>query len=169
MLSDSFINTIYIKISYLCFRLIIIFVLNAMFYSDKYITDVYENGGKLNFLNSLPKSIYSLLITLFVSTLLKLLINNLQKILELISNKDTAEFYYIMNIYLIKIKNKLIAYFCIEFSLSLFCLYYCSAFCAVYQNSKIFWFLGGLETILFDFIFSLFICLIITIFRYNFN
>ena len=138
-----------------------------MFYSDKYISLVFGNEGKLNFFSSLPKAIYSLLITILISSLLKLLLNNREKIIRLISNKDRTEFFSIMNKALKDIKNKLIAYYIIEFSISLFCLYYCSAFCAVYQNSKIFWFYGCLETILFDFIFSVIICFFITTFRYE--
>ena len=167
ILSDSFINSIPIKLSYLSFRLIVIFALNALFYSDKYISLVFGNEGKLNFFSSLPKAIYSLLITILISALLKLLLNNREKIIRLISNKDRTDFFSIMNKALKDIKNKLIAYYIIEFSISLFCLYYCSAFCAVYQNSKIFWFYGCLETILFDFIFSVIICFFITTFRYE--
>ena len=40
-LSDSFINSIPNKLSYLSFRLIVIFALNALFYSDKYISLVF--------------------------------------------------------------------------------------------------------------------------------
>ena len=162
IISDSFINLIPIKISYLSFRLEIIFALNALFYSDKYITQVFENAGKFVFLNSLPKSIYSLLLTILTSIGLKMLLNNKKRILLLIKSKEKIIYNTEIDNILKIIKTKLIIYFSLQFSFTLFFLYYCSAFCAVYQNSQIYWIYSCLETILFDIIFSCLFCLLIT-------
>ena len=62
-----------IKISFLLFGYEISFFLNALFYTDDYISDTYHNNGILDFFSSLPKSIYSFLITLIISMLLKML------------------------------------------------------------------------------------------------
>ena len=163
IISDSFLNLITIKINYLCFRLVLIFVFNAFFYTDKYITDVFENEGNLNFFNSLPKAVYSFLITTVISIGLKFLLNSKKEIINLIRKKGKSEFGLKMKEILEKIKTKLIIYFSIQFILTLFFLYYCSVFCAVYQNSQIFWFYGCLETILFDIIFSCLFCLFIAL------
>ena len=166
IISDPFLNLITIKISYFCFRLELIFAFNAFFYTDKYITDVFENEGNLNFFNSLPKAVYSFLITTVISIGLKFLLNNKREILKLIRNKDKSDFNYQIKGILVKMKTKLIIYFSIQFTFTLFFLYYCSVFCAVYQNSQIFWFYGCLETILFDILFSCLFCLIIGLCEY---
>ena len=162
IISDSFINLLPIKISYLCFRIELILVLNALFYSDNYITQVFENEGNLDFFKSLPKAIYSLLITILICIPIKFLLNNKKEIFDLIKNKDKIKFNSIMEKILPKIKTKLIIYFAFQFSFTLFFLYYCSSFCAVYQNSQMFWIYGCLETILFDAIFSCLYCLLLT-------
>jgi len=162
IISDSFINLITIKISYLSFRIELILVLNALFYSDNYISQVFENEGKLDFFISLPKAIYSLLITILICIPLKFLLNNKEEVFNLIKNKDKVKFNSIMEKMLPKIKTKLIIYFSIQFAFTLFFLYYCSSFCAVYQNSQMFWIYGCLETILFDAIFSCLYCLLLT-------
>ena len=165
IISDSFINLIPIKISYLCFRLEIMLVLNAFFYSDEYISQTFENEGKLNFFKSLPKAIYSLLITISFCIILKLLLNNKKEILDLIKSKEKIKFNLTSSEILKSVKTKLIIYFIIQFLFTLFFLYYCSAFCAVYQNSQIFLVFGFLETILFDIIFSCLYCLFLTSIR----
>ena len=166
IISDSFINLFSIKINYLCFRLILIFALNALFYTDNNITQIFENKGKLNFINSLPKSIYSILITILFCIILKYLLNNKKEIYKLINNKDKKGYNILMSKILKTIKIKLIIYFSIQFSFSLFFLYYSSAFCAVYQNSQIFWFYGFLESILFDIIFSCVFCFLVALCRF---
>ena len=165
IISDSFINLIPIKISYLIFRLELFLALNAFFYSDKYISQTFENEGKINFFKSLPKAIYSLLVTILFCIVLKLLLNNKKEILDLIKRKEKTKFNLILNEILKSIKTKLIIYFTIQFIFTLFFLYYCSAFCAVYQNSQIFLIYGFLETILFDIIFSCLYCLFLTSIR----
>ena len=165
IISDSFINLIPIKISYLIFRLELFLALNAFFYSDKYISQTFENEGKINFFKSLPKAIYSLLVTILFCIVLKLLLNNKKEILDLIKRKEKTKFNSILNEILKSVKTKLIIYFTIQFIFTLFFLFYCSAFCAVYQNSQIFLIYGFLETILFDIIFSCLYCLFLTSFR----
>ena len=164
--SDSFINLNTIKINYLLFRTELILAFNSLFYSDKYISQVFENNGKLDFLYSLPKSIYSTLMTILISIALKFLLNNKKEIINLIQNKDNTKFHNTMKKILEIIKIKLIIYFSIELFFTLFFLYYCSAFCALYQNSQIFWIYGCLETILFDFIFSFIYCLFVALCRF---
>ena len=166
IISDSFLNLLTIKINYLCFRLELIFAFNAFLYSDNYITQVFEGKGQLNFVYSLPKSIYSFLITTIISIGLKFLLNNKKEILDIIQNKNKSEFNQKIKAILKKIKTKLIIYFSIQFSFTLFFLYYCSAFCAVYQNSQILWIYGCLETILFDIIFSCLFCLFISLCKF---
>ena len=45
-------------------------------------------------------------------------------------------------------------------------LYYVSAFCAVYRNSQIYWFIGCLESFGIDSFVAVAICFLLTLFRY---
>ena len=175
-ISESFINLRSIKINYLCFRLEIIFVLNALFYTDSYISKAYYNNGNLDFIISLPKAFYSFLVSMLVTIFLKLLSINKKDIYKIIKNKedkddndkkkDYLEYKDLINIILYKTKIKLIIFFIIQFIFSFIFMYYITAFCSVYQNSKIYWLFGCLETLAIDMIFPFIYCLFIASFRY---
>ena len=107
--SESFINLRSIKINYLCFRLEIIFALNALFYSDNYISKAYHNNGQLYFFTSLPKALYSFLFSILIAILLKWLTNNKKGIYNIIRNKDNKLLYNdLIHKLLFKIKIKLL-------------------------------------------------------------
>jgi hypothetical protein len=166
-ISDSFIDLRTIKINLLCFRLEIIFVLNALFYTDSYISKTYHNNGNLNFGFSLPKAIYSILVSIIVTIFLKMLTTSKKEIYKKIKeNDDKLEYLMAINEVLNNIKIKLIVFFILQFIFSFIFLYYVSAFCAVYQNSKLYWFYGCLESIAVDFLISFIYCLFLTTFRY---
>jgi hypothetical protein len=139
------------KLSFLVFSFEISFFLNAFFYTDEYISDTYHNNGVLNFFSSLPKSIYSFFVTLIVANLLKILSTSKKEFMKIIKEVDDKQEYLdLMQKELKKLRIKLIIYFTIIFMLGLFFLYYCSAFCAVYTNSQLFWFYGCLESLAMD-------------------
>jgi len=74
-ISESFLNLRSIKINFLCFRLEIIFVLNALLYTDSYISKAYYNNGNLDFIISLPKAFYSFLASNVSYNIFKIVIN----------------------------------------------------------------------------------------------
>ena len=169
---NTFFSEIYlelraIKISFMIFGYQIGFFLNSFFYSDEYISDTYHNNGILNFVSSLPKSIYSFLVTIILSSLLKMLSNSKKQLSKIINTKkNEQEFIEAIEIELNKLKKKLIAYYIIVFILGLFFNYYASAFCAVYINSRMFWFLGCIESLVLDFITPFAICFCLAGLRY---
>jgi len=166
-ISDSFIDLKTIKINLLFFRLEIIFVLNALFYTDSYISEAYHNNGNLNFGFSLPKAIYSILVSIIVTIFLKMLTTSKKEIYKKIKeNDDKLEYSMAINDVLNNLKIKLIVFFICQFICSFIFLYYVSAFCAVYQNTKLFWFYGCLESIVIDFLIAFIYCIFITTFRY---
>ena len=165
--SEAFLDLRPIKINFLFFRLEIIFVLNALFYSDSYISKAYHNDGKLDFILSLPKAFYSFLICILISILLRLLLNNRKDIFKVIKEKDdNYGFKNMMKNALKKSKIKLIIFFVCELIFSFIFLYYVTAFCAVYQNTRINWIFGCFETIAIDFIFPFIYCIFLVSFRY---
>lgn len=119
--------------------------LNALFYTDSLIATKYKNGGTLDFIISLPKSIYSCLIGIIIGFLLNLLSNSKKQLTDIIkTEKDKGEFRNKARRILKRLKKKLIFYFLTNFILMIFFLYYVSAFCAVYHDTQISWLTGGL-------------------------
>ena len=153
---NTFIKDIYlelrsIKLSFLVFSFEISFFLNAFFYTDAYISKAYHNDGVLDFISSLPKVLYSFIVTLIVSNLLKMLSNSKKKLMKIIKDIDYKEKYLeLMETELNKLRKKLAIYYTIVFILGLFFFYYISAFCAVYSHSQKYWFFGCLESFALD-------------------
>ena len=165
--TDLYLELRSIKLSFLIFGFEINFFLNALFYTDEYISDTYHNDGVLDFFSSLPKSIYSFIVTLVISNLLKMLSSSKKQLLKIIKEKeDKNEYLKELEYELNKFKKKITFYFIIVLLLSIFFSYYTSAFCAVYQNSQTFWLIGCLESLALDFATPFLICAVLSVLRY---
>jgi len=165
--SDSYLDLRIIKISFLFFSLIISFFLNSFFYTDDYISESYHNNGVLDFVSSLPKAIYSFLVTIIISNLLKMLSTNKKNLKEIINEKlSKMEYLKRMESALKQLRIKLIIYFICLFTFGILFLYYITAFCAVYQNSQYYWLYGCLESFFLDMLTPFFICILLACFRY---
>ena len=165
--TDNNLDLLIIKTSFLIYFFEISFFLNALFYTDDYISDAYYNNGVLDFVSGLPKSIYSVIATLILGNLLKILSNNKSEFMQLIKeNSKNEDYIKLMDNILVKLRNKLIVYFILVLILGFFFLYYVSSFCAVYRYSQKYWILGCLESFAIDSAISVVICLLIALFRY---
>lgn len=60
--------------------------------------------------------------------------------------------YLISLIYMKRIRVRMYAYILITVAVNLFFVYYCAAFCAVYQNSQTSWIYGMITTIIISFV-----------------
>ena len=121
----------------------------------------------MNFISGLPKSIYSFLLTLIITNLLRILSSSKSELMKLIIGlKNVNNFINVLNIILLRLRKKLIAYFILIIILGLFFWYYVTAFCAVYHNSQKFWIFGCVQSFALDFLTSLIICIFITLLRY---
>ena len=166
-ISDSYLDLRIIRISFLIFTFEISYFLNALFYTDSYISDTYENNGVLDFVSSLPKSIYSFLLSAFLAFFLSILSTNKDQLkLILAKRKNKKEYIKDFTKVLKYLKIKLIIFFCLVIFLGLGFWYYVSAFCAVYQNSQYYWLYGCLESTFLDFCTSFLICFILACLRY---
>ena len=166
--TDNHLDLFVIKLSFFVFTFQISFFLNALFYTDEYISDAYHNNGVLDFISGLPKSIYSYIATLITTNLLRMLSTSKNELLRLIIEKlrFNKSYLYLMQIKLTKLRRKLILYFIIVFSFSLIFWYYVTSFCAVYRNNQKYWFFGCFESFGMDSLVSLIICLFLAIFRF---
>ena len=147
----SYLDLRIIKISFLIYTNEISFFLNAFFYTDKYISDTYHNDGVLDFFSSLPKSIYSVIVSMIGGKLLKMLSSSKAQLMKILKGKKSKKVYLrLMDKELKILHTKLIIYFICLYIFSLFFLYYVTAFCAVYQKSQFYWFYGCLESLAMD-------------------
>ena len=87
--TDNYLNLFVIKLSFFVFTFQISFFLNALFYTDDYISDAYHNDGVLDFISGLPKSVYSFVATLITTNLLKMLSNSKNELLNVIRMRGT--------------------------------------------------------------------------------
>ena len=165
--TDNNLDLFIIKLSFLVFNFQISFFLNAFFYTDEYISKAYHNDGVLDFVSGLPKSIYSSIITLILTNLLRFLSSSKSELMKVIKRYRLNNNYVnIINSKLSKLKKKLFAYFVIIFVFDLFFLYYITVFCSVYKYSQKYWFIGCLESFGFDYIATQIICYFLALLRY---
>ena len=165
--TENYLRLFIIKLSFFICTFEISFFLNALFYTDEYISEAYHNDGVLNFISGLPKSIYSFIATLITTNLLRMLSNSESELKKIIKEKSNDKNYKkLIIIKLRKLKIKLIMYFILIFLLGSFFSYYVASFCAVYRYSQKYWFLGCLESFGMDSLVSFISCILLSLFRY---
>ena len=165
--TSNFLYLFIVKLSFLISTFQISFFLNAFFYTDEYISDAYHNNGVLDFFSGLPKSIYSFLATLITTSLLGMLSNSKEELIDTIKNRTTKrEYFQEVKSKIKKLRNKLIVYYIFLFLLGILFLYYVSAFCAVYRYSQKYWLYGCFESFGLDSLVAIVICIFLALFRF---
>ena len=165
--TKNFLQLFVIKLSFFVCTFNISFFLNALFYTDDYISDAYHNNGVLDFVSGLPKSIYSFVITLISTNLLRMLSDSKSELMKVITKFSKSNNYLdLIEIKLKKLRNKLIIYFILVILFEICFLYYVSAFCAVYIYSQKYWFVGCLESFAIDSSVAIVLCIILASLRY---
>jgi len=111
--------------------------MNALFFSDESMHKLYIDYGKFDFLYNLPQTIYSSLLSGFLSFLFESLSLSADTLLEFKNEgyKDDVEKKKANEIKYLKLKS--ILFLLIGIILLLFFWYYLSCFCAVYYNTQI--------------------------------
>ena len=113
------------------------YTVNALFFSDSTMHQIYKDEGEFNFIYQIPQIIYSFIISSILNSLLKTLSLSEKNILEIkhdlnIQNIDKKA------VEVLKLLSyKYIFFFIISFSFLLFSWYYLGCFCAVYVNTQI--------------------------------
>ena len=129
-------NSTTIKIMLFLFSFSLYFTINALFFTDSTMHQIYIDHGAYNIVYQLPQIIYSTII----STILNLLISYLSlteksivKIRQMEKNIIIEKTYQFLNYYKIKLKIFFVFYFLFS---GLF-WFYISVFCAIYTNTQI--------------------------------
>ena len=132
-------NLLLNKLSLFIFSFSLYFTMNTLFFDNNTIHKIYETRGQLKFIYNILHIIYSMMISSFITIILKLLalsnnnILHLRKIKQKNINKAIKESNQIIK----ELNIKFNIYYFIGFILLTFFWYFISAFCAVYNNSQI--------------------------------
>jgi hypothetical protein len=158
-------NSYLIKICLFLFYLMLNLVLNALFFNDSTMHQIYLDKGIFNLKFIFPKIIYSLLISLLIFISIRKFALTQQNIIDIKHEKNR---YNLNAKALIAIKCiiiKIIVFFICSIILLIIFWYYISCFCAVYKKTQIYLLKNTLITYLVIFIYPFILCLIPGVFR----
>ena len=130
-------NLYIVKIFLFFFSFSLNLTVNALFFNDDTMHKIYEDKGKFNFLYQIPQIIYSTLISIIISIIIKKLALSQKKIMEIKKekNKNILDKKYYQKL-LKNLKIRFVLFFIISFLILLFFLYYITCFCGVYINTQ---------------------------------
>ena len=130
-------NTMIIKLCLFFLSFSIYYLVNAFFFNESTIHQIYEDGGSYNLGYFLPQIILSFIISHFFNTLLRYTFLSERNIME-IKKKNKEDISNEVQNVKRKIIIKYIIFFAAGILFLLFFWYYLSSFGAVYQNSQVF-------------------------------
>ena len=166
---DCFLEIRLIKIFFMFLILSLHFTFTSIFFSSKYISEIYHHNGKLSIKSIFIIGIFAYFLSLIIDFLLNKLSSSKYKLNKILIMEDKSHKAYkslgkdAINCY----RKKLIVFFVISFILLFFFWYYCSAWCSIYRNSQKFWLLASFITIFFSLSLPFILCLIPTLIRYS--
>ena len=162
--SDDY-NSKIIKISLFLFSFSIYFTINALFFNDSTMHNIYEAKGSYNFIYQIPIILYSTIISGIINYLIKLLSLSENNIINLKENKEKEN----INEVFLKTKKTLIIkftfFYIFNFLFLIFFWFYISSFCAVYKNTQIYLVKDTIISFALSLLYPFGICLIPGIFR----
>ena len=129
-------NSKIIKIDLFFIGFTINYTINALFYNDDTMHNIYINKGSFDIEYQLPKIVYSSLIGIILETFMKMLALSNDDIIEFKQNKKNKNVNKSGNKLKIKLNIKFILYFILSFIVLLFSWYYLSMFGAVFRNTQ---------------------------------
>ena len=134
--NNSDYNSKIIKICLLLFTFVLSFTINALFYTENTIHDIYDNSGVFDFFYHIPQIIYSTAISVFINMFIKTLSLSQKNILKLKEEKSLTDFDNKIKDCLRCLKIKFFLFFVFSFIFLAFFWYYLGCFCAVYSNTQ---------------------------------
>ena len=158
-------NTMIIKIDIFLLSFAIIYAMNAAFFNESTIHQIYEDKGAYNLSYFLPKIIYAFIIGHAIIVLLKYIFLSHKNILEIKNQETRSQAAEKVD----KVKKCLVIKYIIFYASGVLFLilfwYFLSSFCAVYQNSQTFLIINTFISFAISFLYPFFINLIPGIIR----
>ena len=131
-------NSKIIKIDLFGIGFTLYYTVNALFYNDDTMHNIYENEGSFDIEYQIPKIIYSSLISMVLNTLLKILALSNEGIIYFKGNKTKTNVKKRAQVLRYNLRIKFLLYFIISFIFLLFFWYYIAMFGAIYKNTQIY-------------------------------
>ena len=158
-------NSRIIKIILLFFTFAVNFTVNALFFSDSTMHQIYKDEGRFNLEYQIPQIIYCSLISSVIITMVKMLALSEKNILR-IKNAQNQNLFKIYKSETNKIKYKFIFFFVLIYILLLLFWYYIGCFCAIYRNTQLHLISDTLISFMTEFIYPFVLYIFPAIFRY---
>ena len=154
-----------IKICLMFTSFALYYTINALFFNDSTMNQIYKDQGKDNISYRIPQILYSTIISTIINTILTTFSLTERNILEIKSQKTSKSINETAAKILKIISKKIIIFFIINFIFLLFFWYYLSSFCAVYKNTQVYLIKDTIISFCLSLIYPFFINLIPGIFR----
>ena len=141
--------------------------INALFFSDATMHQIYIDEGSFDFIYQIPQIIYSSLIAIIINSLIKFLSLTEGKVVEVKEEKRKNEKNLdekIKKMFKI-IKIKFVLFFIITFIILVFFWFYITCFCGIYKNTQIHLIKDSVFSFLMSLLYPLFTFLLPGIFR----
>ena len=129
-------NSMNIKIFLLFFNFTSCFAVNALFFSDETMHQIYEDEGDFNFIYQLPQIAYSTVISFILDNVTNFLALSQDDIIELKQDKKIKNIGNKARALLRALRLKFVSFFILSFLLILSFWYYLGCFCAIYKNTQ---------------------------------
>ena len=129
-------NSRTIKISFFFFLFSLLYAVNALFFNDSTMHQIYEDNGEFNFVYQIPQILYSTLISSLIKNILNTFSSTENNIITLKNKKIIKGVIYEMNTLTKCLKIKFVFFFIFNFLFLFLFWYYLSCFCAVYKNTQ---------------------------------
>ena len=129
-------NSTIIKLDLFIIGFAIDYVVNALFYNDKTMHNIYEAKGEYDWKEQIPISAYSTLISMILNMPLNLLALSGDAIINFKRNTSKADLMKKEEALKSKLKIKFVLFFIISFIFLLLFWYYISIFCVIYKNTQ---------------------------------
>ena len=130
-------NLVTIKLCLFLISFSLSFTMNGFFLRDETMQRIYEDYGKFNILVQITQILYSTIICAVINTLLKLLSLSESDLLGIKKQKTLKKATFKSKQIKKYIKIKFLIFFILSILLLLFCWYFISCFCIVYNNTQI--------------------------------
>lgn len=141
--------------------------LNSILFSDDIISKKYNNGGSVSPFISFSLSLLSSFLAAQSAAIISRSVSYSVALDYLVNDeKDKAIFIKKCNVCLRYVKCKLAIYFIFQMVLTLFCIFFNSVFCTVYQNSQLNWLTDFIIGVVSSLIESLCVSFTVSLLRY---
>ena len=114
------------------------YTVNALFFNDSTMHQIYEDKGAFNFLYQIPQILYSTIISTAIKMIISFLSLTEKDFIKLKSKKSKSLALKELGGILNKISKKSIVLFALSYLFVILFWYYLSCFCSVYKNTQVY-------------------------------